>query len=423
MDLETAAWLARAPLVFCLLIGHHYRARSAALYRLWVVALVVSIVAFGAHSVTLVVSALVEEEAWDFLCFWIAGQVAGAGLNPYDPASFQAVQLPFEISESFEAEMLDVGFWYPPTSIFLVVPLGWLDYSVAYALWQLVSLTAMVACIGMLALPAGARQSRRLILERLGLTACLVLILPATVYTLEFAQTNFLLLLAVLVLWCQRSRAWGGLALGLGCVVKPIMAVCFLPALIHRSHKVVWVAMAGLGSLLTIATLTWGSGVVPDFLGSRHRVPEGVYTESVNQSLLATIQRISPRDEPLAHPVYMFACCVLLLATAWLIFRSRSTLSPLPWLLTLLTGLLIYPGTLNHYMVLLLAPMLHLWWCRRRLPIHGVALAATLAATYALLAFRQGTYSIVAVAIYWLIFFALSCRFSRVAASPEALPY
>ncbi len=334
----------------------------------------------------------------------------GRRAAPYDPSHYHAVSLPFEVSENFAAAILDVGFWYPPPSIFLVAPFGWLDYPLAYGLWQLASFAAMSGCIVLLASRSKSRETRRQRLERIALPACMVLLLPATVYTLEYAQTNFFLLFAVLTFWNHRSETSGALALALGCVVKPIMAVFFLPVLLHRCWKVLGVAAAVLAGLSTTATLIWGTSIWPDYLGSRFRVPDWVYTESVNQSLMAAVSRLWPHEAPLAHPIYLLAALALILANAWLIFRLRSTRSRLPWLLTLLTGLLIYPGTLNHYMVMLLAPMLWLWHRRRRLPIHGAGLATVLAATYALLAFRHGSLSLMATAGYWAAFFALGLR-------------
>lgn len=66
----------------------------------------------------------------DFLSFWTTAHMLVAGGNPYDVAAHIAEQRTFFISESgFTA------FFYPPTFLPFLLPLGWLGYFPALALW------------------------------------------------------------------------------------------------------------------------------------------------------------------------------------------------------------------------------------------------------------------------------------------------
>lgn len=72
------------------------------------------------------------------------GSVGIRGLNVYDPANFELVfdhlSVPFEPGPSFSAQVLAVGFPYPPPTLFLFAWLGLFPFNAAQVLWYLLVL-------------------------------------------------------------------------------------------------------------------------------------------------------------------------------------------------------------------------------------------------------------------------------------------
>ena len=74
-----------------------------------------------------------EPHEWDFLCWYLDGSVAANGLNFYQPTSYQttinSLVLPYAPSKAFISNIVDVGFKYPPPSMFYLITLGYLSYN------------------------------------------------------------------------------------------------------------------------------------------------------------------------------------------------------------------------------------------------------------------------------------------------------
>ncbi len=60
---------------------------------------------------------------WDFLAFYVDGNVGARGLNFYQAENYRQVfaglAIPIEVTPGFVAEIVDVGFKYPPMTMFL----------------------------------------------------------------------------------------------------------------------------------------------------------------------------------------------------------------------------------------------------------------------------------------------------------------
>jgi hypothetical protein len=139
---------------------------------------------------------------------------------------------------------------------------------------------------------------------------------------------------------------------------------------------------------------------------SHTQMPDYVYTESVNQSLLATILRITGYDisnrSPLTQPLFVGLALILTGLTGWLVFRLDMLDAGWALGLTLLLALLVYPATLEHYSVLLIVPMLLLWTHRDEI-LGGLWSALILITlTYVLIAFSAGTHAFFAILLNWL---------------------
>ena len=207
------------------------------------------------------------------------------------------------------------------------------------------------------------------------LVALLTLLLHSTRETVRCTQVNFLSLLLLLAFWETRQRAIGGLWLGLAIVVKPVFFLLPVYLLIRRH----WATLGGLVAT-AIATCAFSIAAFgPRMFFSYFTanpvtldVPDYFYTETVNQSLLATTLRWTQLDlaihSPYDNPLFWSLAALLTGVTLWVTWRAPAGADD--WLLGtwLLLSLLLFPKTLAHYGVLLLLPILLLWAHRHHFP-------------------------------------------------------
>lgn len=190
-----------------LLIWFHNRrelsGRWKFLPRLIVLAI---IVAFGVGTAVVIVQNLIQPPEWDFLVFWLDGQVGAQGLNFYDPAHYQTVTLPMAVRHEFEDAVVNVGFRYPPQSMFLFLPLGLFDIRLAMAFWYMVHATVLALTVVLLWQNFLEDYGQRGLVFAIALVA----VIGGTMSTFKFGQTNFLAMLFLLLFWKDRDRARGG---------------------------------------------------------------------------------------------------------------------------------------------------------------------------------------------------------------------
>ena len=318
---------------------------------------------------------------WDFRAFWLWGQALASGKNPYNPDVLRGLA-PFPVSAPFGQQILDVGCWYPPTSLVLFWPLGLLDLSRAYAAWMAVQMLAMIGCM----LLAG----RLLADDRPGVGFVVAAVLmPAlgSLGTIDVAQTSFLVLLGLLLLMQRPMDLAGGLGLGLSLVVKPVMAPLLFLSVLARAWRAALGAAATLAVAAGAALLLGGTGVYVSYLADNpsRRLPEFVYTEHINQSLSAMLLRAASTHGEAGRRIavlsYLVIVLALAIATAVVWRRLPDEASSTRLALGVAFALIVYPATLAHYSVLLLIPMLGVWQVRNQTrdgPVMAVALAAFL---------------------------------------------
>lgn len=178
----------------------------------------------------------------DFLCFWLAGQevVQGTPAQVYDNAAFKALQVP-HIGEDFF-----YPFFYPPTFLLMVTPLGALGAISAYVVSQSLCLLA-----------AGA-VCARLLRSWHGLL--LLAAMPATFNAVLFGQNALLcaaFLGAGLVALGERRYVLAGVFIGL-LTIKPQMGFLIPFALLAAGNYRTIVS----ASLTTIALAALSYGVL-----------------------------------------------------------------------------------------------------------------------------------------------------------------
>lgn len=347
---------------------------------------------------------------WDFLTFWLDGKVALTGENFYEVKNYQEMPLPYNPSGGFMEEIIDVGFRYPPFTMLLFLPLGLFDISNAYLLWQISNLLLCVACIYGL---------WRLFLKDYGifsllLVATLMLWLVPTRYTFSVAQTNFLALLFFLLFLRNRSKPWGGVWLALCVVVKPYMAILYIYPLLTRKWKVLAIAILTLLALTFLSVLAFGSEVLISFLHNpTPDMPGYVYTEGVNQSLLATILRLTPnqiiKESPILNPLYLGISLLFSLITVWVTIKKNSSHD---WVILsiLFLALIIYPASLAHYGVFLIIPVVLLLRQSSKNAKQKMAVCFMILITYFLSGYNSGIYVFYANLFMWLVCIVLGAN-------------
>ena len=282
-------------------------------------------IAAGLVLVTLGINALTIHKSikkpheWDFLDFWIAGQSIVSDRNIYDPDEYQQVQLPFEPSDEFKREVLDVGFKYPPTSAVIFMPLGYFSFKTAKMLWYIFQFLFFVSSI-LLAFRLFASQFDAI---HLLLTAALFMSLSATASTFYFGQTNFMALTFLLLFRKSYKTIIGGLFLSLGIIIKPFLII-FLPYCLIRGHLRAFVAATlGLSFFSLIGLLLLGEQTFVTYFVANPSAhfPHWMYTEKMNQSLLATILRLidyqSANGTPVLNPAFLLSAILMVTVTGW----------------------------------------------------------------------------------------------------------
>ena len=138
-------------------------------------------------------------------------------------------------------------------------------------------------------------------------------------------------------------------------------------------------------------------------------MPGFVYSEMNNQSLLATILRMTDYNfndrSPLTHPLYIIFGFILTGITCWLVFSLKDDYTDWALALILLLALIVYPSSQFFYSVLLIIPVLLLWVDREKLPIGVWGIVAFITVLYVLISF--GSHVFVANIILWLAMVAL----------------
>ncbi len=352
-----------------LLAGFHFYSKvNISWKRLIVLLTAITVVVYGAVLAGQMRQNLNTHPEWDFHLFWVFGQASSHGLNPYEQANLLPILEPLSPSQDLLTEFY---FFHAPPTLFLFAPLGWFNYDTALLVWFIILSVNLLGDVVLL---------WRLFLRSSGyygllLVAAITFMCYATRLNFLYAQLNFLLLLSVLLFWFFYPRMQSGLGLTLGIITKPIMLVGFLFLVLRRRWKIIASCLAGLAVLSLATILVYGSDMFFQYFKANpisQSMPNSLYSEIVNQSLLATILRVTHADltsgSPLFNPLFLGTSLILTAITAYIVYRLDEAQWEWGMALTVVLGLLLFPKTLSHYSLLLLVPMFLLWRERDLLP-------------------------------------------------------
>ena len=403
-----------------LLVGYHLRAGAAPwVRRAFFGVMALRIAGFGGLVVARAVHNVVAPPEWDVQAFWIYARVAAEGGNFYEPADMHRVAEPLQHETTplsstpvFTREVLDAGFFYPPPTMLMVAPLGFLSLRAAALCWYLLLGAALVACIVALRrtfFPDGGRVE-------LATVAALVLLFRPAYLTFAFGQTSLLMLLALIAFWRTRDRPLSGVFLAAGTLVKPVFAFFVLYPLLRRNWRAIALAAATGGLLSVITVVLFGPQVFLTYFTSNpvERAPTWLYTLHENQSLLSAMLKLAHYDgvhgPPLLYPPFLIAAALIVGLTTWAAVRLPRERGELALALMVPAALLIYPQSLDHYAMLLLVPLFYLWTQRAKLGLTTGFAIALLTVEYGIIRYNLGAIETLATGSLWLFLLALALR-------------
>lgn len=315
-----------------------------------------------------IVSVLLDPGAWDFLCFFLDGKVITAGLDPYSPESYRKIfptlQIPVDADPGFIQGVVNVGFKYPPPTLLLVAPFGLLDFQVGLTIWVLliVALPGLL-CACLVRRELGHSSSRP---GAWLFAITLVTLSPGGSQTVMNQQTLFACLCVLLLMTHLDKRILAGVVAGVGIIFKTLLIIGPLYLLVSGRYRAFVASCFTLAFLIGLVYLIVGPGPLLAYLGADwvSRVPLFEFSQDINQSLLGVTIRTADDDadvHPLKRGDFLISSALIAGITFLAVVRARISRQPYFILgLAVTSALLVYPGTLRSYGLLLLIPLLAL---------------------------------------------------------------
>ena len=190
---------------------------------------------------------------------------------------------------------------------------------------------------------------------------------------------------------------------------REVVLVIFLlhPTIRRRWRVLAWTAIGSL--ILAIASLAVLGPTTFFSYFTTHpvsRLPAWVYTERINQSLAAVVLRTSGQGmgnkSLLTQPLFVALALLLTAVTGYVVHRARHD-SEWSLALVLVLALLLYPGTLAHYTVILLIPLLLVWNDRGNMWAGAWGTAGLISLIYGLIALFQSNSTFAAMLMVWVV--------------------
>jgi hypothetical protein len=312
---------------------------------------------------------------WDYKCFYLFGKVGVFSNNFYDPAEFLKIfqQLNMEpgVDSEFKDSVVDVGFWYPPPSMFIFLALGYTSLHTGYIIWQTVIIILFFISLFVLL------NKRFYLTQHPGantftgglFTVFIVLLFPDLVNSVYYSQIIGLFLLLLVLLISNLNNPKAGIFLCLLIIVKPLALIFVFYFLLYKKWNTLkW--MIGTGTIIFIISLfVWGIDPYIKFITASPygRIPHRVAYEYVNHSLNAVLLRakynyLNDISLTAIKIIYYTLCAVLFTLTILFSKRLNKTTPQLAFLLFIPMVFMIYPNTLYYYSMITLPVLLYIFY-------------------------------------------------------------
>lgn len=302
----------------------------------------------------------------DFSVLWLSARDLATGVDPYlDPRAF-------------------TPNGYPPVSHIFYIPLAFLNFGTAHAVFLLISFAATVGAVYLSIKIAGKKVKWQNFLLFLGLV---FLSFPFK-FTLGMGQINAVVLFLLLLgfyLDGEKKYIRAGVILGISIALKPLFAFFLLFFALTKSWKVIWTGLITVFLSISSALILWGPtpwiswikiGILPlsNFAGR-----ETYY----NQGLMGFISRLSG---DLNIRKYLSGIISILLVILASLFTIKKTDRNLVFSFFITTLLLIDTLSWQHHFVWLIFPFIVL--IHRALKSKKAVLSALIMLAYLLVSWN-----------------------------------
>jgi hypothetical protein len=371
------------------------------LFRLYIVVLFL----FSTYSVySIIRENFNKPKEFDFLCFYLNGNVAANNLNFYEPKNYKTtiekLSIPFKPSKAFTEEIVNVGFWYPPPTMFLFLPLGYLNFIEAHKLWILINILFLITDLLLL----WKIFFKNFGLEGFLISSSLFMLMGSTRTSVGVEQTSFIYLFFLLLIWKDHNNYKSGIWLAIGIFIKPVLIFLYIYFLFNRNWKQIFMSILTciLIVLITISFFNLEIFISYFIKNPTSHLPIDIYTEWSNQSLFASVLRLTGNFNNSIYiviPIYIF----IISSISFISFKIINKKPSIIFILVLISGLLLYPASLNHYSIILIIPILFLLKESPDLSINDLSISLIICTIYL---FVQLNYIFIAN-IFTLIILAL----------------
>ncbi|MBS0211331.1 MAG: sulfatase-like hydrolase/transferase [Planctomycetes bacterium] len=328
----------------------------------WIVTLLAVAFTVGAYGSGYSRALLRYDRVGDFFQEWASARNFFTGQPIYTPQQETAERY-LNYRAGSQRVFVNVNA-HPPTSVLMTLPFGWLEYRRAFLLWNLLSLAAVVA-LGWLVSRDAWRGGRFQALWP-------VMALMGSPLFQHVSMGQLTIWVLVLLVGADRAARAGrhrqaGVWLGTAIALKWFPAFLLLYFLARRRWSTLWVA-GGCFLLWNLAALLlFGSSTYRDFFGQS--LPEVLsYCDWWgNQSLLAFWFKLfagwSGQTAPLFYcpPLAWTGAVVSVGAVAglvaWLAWRERDDPGGASFAAAVVAMTLLSPICWNHYLLLLMTPL------------------------------------------------------------------
>lgn len=310
---------------------------------------------------------------WDFPGFYLFGKAGVSGLPFYDPKVFfqlyNHLNLSDKVSPGFISEIVNVGFWYPPPSMFLFLPLGLFKLQTAYFIWQSILILFLIIDVFLLIKyycfekTEGYNKN----ISRLFLLS-LILFYPGFISSIQIAQTVFIFLFLLILLLENLDNWKGGLFLALLIIIKPLAALFALYFLLFKKWKIFVSFLLSGFVIIAVSMLFFGVDSFLTFFKSppTNRIPSEIFYESTIQSVSAVLLRLQlnlfgfVEFKTIKIVVYVLGLFMILITTYCSFLTSKKD-RKLAFIIFIPLALIIYPNTLISYTIISLPVILYLF--------------------------------------------------------------
>ena len=183
-----------------------------------------------------------------------------------------------------------------------------------------------------------------------------IMLLPGTNSIVNFVQTNFILCFFLLLVMLKINKPSSGFYLALSFLIKPISAFLILFFIINKKWKSVIATILTTLGLFLLTIFFWGGQNIIDYIKSppTNRLPHFLYVQDINASLIAILNRnLHSLSQNYINLLYYSLALILIILTIIISKKLRSVnffFSLFPFVLCML---MIYPSSLDHYMIFL----------------------------------------------------------------------